>query len=338
MFRVAKSPQPAEVHSTLTVEGLEALLSDWWGGTVVLTSSGRAALLLLLQHFGLSRYAHRVAIHRFSSQCVVDAVSRAAFPVDAAAAGDADLALIYHQYGFPQLAPAPAPARGIEDICHAFFATARDGVRARPELPAIFSLPKFFSTNSMVGGVVTADGHLADEIRRKRDAAPERSREQVERESEIFRRHDETISSEELYLSRLLNPRISDRELGGLPGTRAALTEARARRRHVAERLIAAAGPLNVPGWAEFIQSSLPYAFPVLADRDGLDRIDKAMREIGVESDIYRIDVRRNMFAPSYVPMLLIPLSHYVSDQALDEMASQLAHHQRHSVRAFAQC
>jgi hypothetical protein len=67
----------------------------------------------------------------------------------------------------------------------------------------------------------------------------------------------------------------------------------------------------------------------LVADRGGLQRIDQSLKEIGVESDIYQIDIDRNMSAPSYVSMLLVPFSHYLDEHVLGEIVVQLSWHER---------
>lgn len=316
-WRIPKSPPPADAVSSVSVADTEAMLADWFGSPVVLTSSGRSALLLILQELGFARYTHSVAVPRFISRCVLDAIIQTAFPVDAADSHAADAAVHYHQYGFTQrVRPAGVV---IEDIAHAFFSVSEPD---QPRTLAIFSLPKFFSTASMVGGAVVTDLSLAHRMRQRRDAAPSKSANALAKESLIFRSSAEEGNGQRslLYTARLQNSRIEDAELGGVPATRSEMSDVRRRRGEVMEALLTAAGRLIPSGWADMLRSQLPYAFPVSSSEHVLARLNRDLQEAGIESDIYRIDVNRDMTHPRYEPMLLIPYSHLVPDAALTDM------------------
>jgi len=316
-FLVPKSPSPIAATSSISVEEMEALLSDWFGGHVVLTSSGRSALLLVLEELGFSRYVHRVALPRLISKCVLEAAICSAFPVDVAEHTTADATLRYHQYGFLQLTRPQGVV--IDDIAQAFFSIADKGA---PRAITIFSLPKFFPTTTMVGGVILADADLARRIRVRRDVAPAKSADVLAKESATFIQGTDLAL---LYTARLLNPRIDSSELGGLPTTHAELEEIRRKRGEVMETLLEAAPHLVPPGWASMLRENLPYAFPVSAPRDVLERLNRELQKVGVESDIYHIDVNRDMMHPKYEEMLLVPYSHLVPEPALHDMVSILS-------------
>src|SRR5690606_18067530 len=132
----------------------------------------RSGLLLWLSAIGLSRYRSRIAIPRMISACVVEAVIQRGFPVDAAEhAGGADATIVYHQYGIPQSGDVRPAGDVVEDVCHAFFASESSGSRPFIGNAAVFSLPKFFGSATMCGGVATKDHRLAAEIRSIRDSS-----------------------------------------------------------------------------------------------------------------------------------------------------------------------
>lgn len=320
-LHVPKSPPSVDAASSVSVEDMETILAEWFGAPVILTSSGRSALLITLQELGFERYTHRVALPRLISRCVLDAVIHTAFPVDAAESNVADGTLQYHQYGFIQLTQPAGVV--IEDIAHAFFSVPEP---ERPRNIAIFSLPKFFETASMVGGVIVADPSLALRIRKRRDASPIKSTDVLAKESSVFRaaRIESSAELGLLYAARLLNPRIESGELGGLPLTISELTEIRRRRRDVMDVLLASGGHIIPAGWTDMLRDHLPYAFPVSASKDVLERINRELREAGVESDIYSIDIDRNILNPHYESMLLVPYSHLVPEPTLRDMASIL--------------
>src|SRR6266567_4107946 len=116
-----------DTPALLAVADAESVLSDWFGADVILTSSGRAAIHMYLQALGLNRYRSRIVLPRLISVCVVDAVIRSGFPVDAACGIVGDASILYHQFGIPQCACPSGIV--IEDICHALFASPSTGIR-----------------------------------------------------------------------------------------------------------------------------------------------------------------------------------------------------------------
>ncbi|PIR83421.1 hypothetical protein COU19_00470 [Candidatus Kaiserbacteria bacterium CG10_big_fil_rev_8_21_14_0_10_56_12] len=329
IYRVPKSPLPAAGVSTISVEEMEALLTEWFDAPVVLTSSGRAAILLVLQELGFNRYTHRVALPRMISKCVLDAIVYQAFPVDVARTprAETDATVFYPQYGFVQT-KAPE-GLVIEDRAHAFFATLG---RPAPKTFAIVSLPKFFSTTTMVGGVMVADVDMARRLRERRDSAPKKDTRTIQEESMLFRATATEGTLPRLYTARLLNPRIADAELGGLPTTLFEMAETRRKRAFVMETLLQVAEPLVPPGWAEMLAANLPYALPLLAAARVLEDMNQNLRDKGIESDIYHVDVSRDMFNPSYTRMLLIPYSHATEGGALTDMTDILTRYAHRSI------
>lgn len=322
MITVRQTPPSVTAPSTIAVADLEDTLATWFGAPVVLTSSGRAAIALALAEAGLNRYRHRVAMPPLMSACVLNAIVRHGFPVDAAAVDTADATLLYHQYGLPQIARPQGVV--IEDICHAFFARPDSGARSWAGQTAVFSLPKFFSTTGSIGGLVVPDAARAQDLRARRDAFTPRSPEAIAQESAAFRAHDES-TLELMYLSRLMNPRIADRELGGLPGSVADIAAVGRERQATIEAYLDAAGPAALPdGWAAMIVRCLPYFFPLSGPPEKIADAKRALTEAGIEADIYSIDVDRNMFAPRLARMLLIPAHHAVPKDAQEVILKTL--------------
>jgi hypothetical protein len=325
-IRVPKSPPSTDETSSSSVKDIETLLGEWFGANVVLTSSGRSAILLTLRTLGFSRYRSRVAVPRFIARCVIDAISNAAFPIDAAEHHTVgpDATLYFHQYGFPQSVKPDGIL--IEDIAHSFFGSPQTGKRHWAGDVAIFSLPKFFPTRSLLGGIITPDPDIAARLKRERDNATKKTRSVIEEEGRIFRECTlaPTDDLELMYLARLLNPTVQDVELGGLPRTMDELKNAGATRQAILRKLISAAGRLVPHGWSDMLLDRLPYALPIRGEQEVLARIHTAMRATGVASDMYQIDTARNMLSPMYETMLLIPYSHRVPGDVLEDMTAIL--------------
>ena len=311
---------PARDGPPIAVEDTEARLSAWFGRPVVLTSSGRAALLLAFRQLGLNRYASRIAMPPRTAQCVFDAVTRAAFPVDPARdGGPVDATLLIHQYGH-LLLDRPTGAV-IEDICHAFFARPDSGARDWAGAMAVFSLPKFFATAGMCGGIVAADEALASALRARRDAAPALAAADLAADRETWRK-GAPAALEQAYLRALLHPAPSAVALSGLPDDLAATG---ARRAAVTAALLEAIPPAALdPAWRAMCRQALPFALPVFAAPDDLARLVESLRAMHVETGLFRIDRARKMAKPDPQIAALVPCHHAIGDAEVQAMADRL--------------
>jgi hypothetical protein len=312
--------QPA----VMTVDAAERVLSDWFGADVMLTSSGRAAILLYLETLGLNRYRDRIAVPRFISACVLDAVIRRGFPIDAAAGVSGDVSILYHQFGIPQ-STSPSGIV-IEDICHGFFATPSSGQRKWKGEVAVFSLPKFFGLDGMAGGLVILNSARSAQLRQRRAAALAATKATNQKRIEKIRfaaGAPDRLDVESFYLSRLLNPGLLDEETGGLPRSVNEIEEIGRMRRETLHRLMDAAGKSAFPsGWFDLILQSLPFALSVFGEPESLERIVARLSDIGVTSDRYQIDVARDMSNPRHQSAVLVPCHHEIRPSKLDEMVA----------------
>lgn len=303
-----------------SVEDTETLLSQWFGRPVVLTSSGRAALLLALRDLGLNRYRDRVAMSSKTASCVLDAVVRAAFPVDPAFSPDIDVSasLLIHQYGFRQKGRPKGPV--VEDICHAFFETAESGSRNWAGDYAVFSLPKFFSLSGMVGGLVLATEDLAQRIKELRDQEGRPSKGQL-----LADRHALPLATghelEAIYTRKLLCPAPDPGALVGFPATLAELADYGGRRAQVSRRVVDAIADSAWPaGWREMCSQRLPFAIPLFDEANRLGMIAKEFANIGLPSGIYSIDIACNFCHSNWQGALLLPAHNQLSDSVITDL------------------
>lgn len=327
------APQSDATRSTLDIADYEQLLSDWFGAEVVLLSSGRAGIALYFQALGLDRYRSSVELPRFISPCVMDTVVEYAYPTER---GDGDaVTILYHQYGYPQV--TRPQGRILEDICHRFYERPSSGRRRWVGQASVFSLPKFFGTAGMAGGIVTADAALANtmrELRRRCPAAPRETRQWMRAICQKVR-SDPDVKDVRPYLRaayallwEYVQPDLDD--LAGFPTTGEgirAIGESRAER---IDRLIEGLGANASP--ADFIdgaRSWLPFAFAYFGSSDPgrLAKADQALREAGIRAGIYRVDVARNATAPDYRPCLLLPCHQDVPEARLDDMVRIVRRH-----------
>lgn len=311
---------PATDGPPIAVDDVEERLSDWFGRPVVLMSSGRAALLACFRHLGLNRYGSRLAMPPRTAQCVFDAVTRAAFPVDPASdGGPVDATLLIHQYGHLLHDRPAGPV--IEDICHAFFARPDSGARDWAGELAVFSLPKFFPVAGMAGGIVAADDALADALRAARDTAPRLSDAQLAADRASWR-GGESAALELAYLRALLHPAASADALAGLPDDLAAVG---ARRADVTATLLDAIPPASLDNaWRAMCGQALPFALPVFAAPDDLARLVESLRAMHVETGLFRIDRARKMAKPDPQIAALVPCHHAMGEAEVQATADRL--------------
>lgn len=318
------SPDLSDAAGPPSVAAAEALLSDWFQAPVVLTSSGRGAMLLFFEHLGLNRYRDRIATPTRVSACVLDAIIRRGFPVDAAQVHNAEAVVFYHQYGLSQRG-GPRGARVLEDLCHGFFATPETGSRRWCGQGAVFSLPKFFGTRTMIGGLVVPDEATARALRERRDRQAPGSAAVQARHADDFRT-GQGAALEVVYLERLLNPAVAASELAGMPSSLDDIREAGARRASVLGHFLSRLPAAFAVPTRRLVQQDMPYALPVLQPA-GFDA--QAARGIfearGFPGDSYGIDVARDLHAPEMQPAWLLPCHQDLPFEAIDALCADLA-------------
>jgi hypothetical protein len=315
--------QPTRIARTHpTIERLESLLSDRFGRHVILTSSGRAGIVLTLTALGLSRYKSVVAIPRVVSSCVVEAVSKRAFPVAIGSATRCDLTVHYHQYGLPQQAQPPGAV--IEDLCHSLLGAWRHPTSIASI--AVFSFPKFFATNGMCGGLLIENPSLAVHLRELLSRAPELPEHMRNHLAKIFRAsvtgcdaaNPAEIESAYAALTHAAAPRNAD--LIGCPEIKIDWETAIEHRQRVVDRLLRLVPDDFRPnGWSKVIRENLPFAFPIFSDDEAtLARLVSSLVIAGVDAGIYSIDVNRNWAAPLLRRAVLVPCHGDVDSRADD--------------------
>ncbi len=170
-------------------------------------------------------------------------------------------------------------------------------------------------------------GALAGRVRQMRDEALQDS---VEADRQPYVLHSGDVAQDRsaielLYLSRLLNPRLSDHQTGGMPATLPIIRTVGEKRQNVMEQLLDALGQDALPaGWVGLLRSALPFALPVFGDMPRLQRLDAMLGEIGVKAGIYKIDVARNMASPRYQSAVLVPCHHEIPPSKLGDIARLL--------------
>lgn len=299
----------------------EQLLSDWFEAPVVMASSGRAGFTLFLEQFGCHLYRTRLSVPRFLSHCVIGSLARNGFPIQEAGG---DVVLHYHQYGFRQ-ATQPREKLVLEDIAHAFFGSSSSGARAWRGGAAAFSLPKFFGTAGLLGGLVVPDPVLADQLRDRRDARQQPAPDVLEwRRNVVMRCHadgtDPTNHAliEGAYALYPVFPQPDPVSLASMPQALDDIRHVAAARLQRVALLHDCLGPTDA-GMLAHAQGGMPFAFPHFGQPEILAQADAALAEMGLNAGIYSLDIARDMYAPDYQRALMIPCHHQVPLPLLEE-------------------
>jgi len=321
--------QPVHQGTILDVAQVEELLGGWFGNEVVLLSSGRAAIRIFFALMGFGRYSHRIAIPQYMSRCVVNAVNAQATACLMTDAVRFDGELHYHQYGFSQAA-API-GMCLEDVCHAFFSSAKSGDRSWRGSAAAFSLPKFFSIKGPCGGLICLDSGLAKAARDYRDGSPQLSPErrgQVSKavcclhSSPAAPRHAAEL--EAAYETLLWDVRPYAEALVGLPATLEGLGAIGGARQTLVEIFRGHLSEWALPMLRPPVGSVLPYALPVFADEVGIARVTAIAAAHRMEARAYMLDVARDARQPEYRKAVLLPAHQEIDPAAFDAMCGAI--------------
>ena len=320
---IAHSPPPV-AGVAVDVARLERVLSDWFGRHVVLLASGRTGLALLLAIKGLHRYRDTMLVPAYLSRCVINAVTHHAMPV---LAGPSSAALLYHQFGFDQRG-GPRSGVIVEDIAHAFFARPDTGERRWRSDAAIFSLPKFFGTAGLGGGVVVADEALAAEVRARAAGATRADQDTRDwMRSVVAGVRDSRPGAADwldaVYELLFTFPAPESADLAGMPDSVAGIAEVGAAR---AECVAALRSGLPRAGWEAMGDDVLvPYALPYFGERPALERIDAALAAQGIHAGVYHLDVNRDMSDPEFRPCVLLPCHQGLGADDVSRICSAVA-------------
>jgi hypothetical protein len=307
------APPPGSVAIAHSLKQVEETLADWFDAPVIVMSSGRAALRVAFEVLGLERYRHRIAMSPMTATCLLDAVVRHGFPVDAASGASADAALIVDQYGFVQRW-TPRQAIVVEDICHAFHGDAKSGARVWRGPLAAFSLPKFLSIDGMLGGLVVQSVELEERLRDLLCQYPEPL---DDRPLLPAAAPASQIATSAYQHARLINPRAEPRAITSVPDARSMGDIARRRVANVA-RLLATPSARALPVvWQTMLHHAPPFAFPVFGPEPDLVRRGEMLREAGIEAGIYTVDGARDAGQPEWQRALLVPCHGWLSETEL---------------------
>lgn len=303
---------------------VDAIASAWLGQPCLALPSVRVGLYWTLDFLGLRRHCSHVLVPRFVGRCILNALGRAALPVEAPTA-DTRAVVVVDQYGLRQDLPRLAPeftARG-----WAYVEDSPYGVGER-EAPGEGSLGRFIGLGKSLpipqgALLLTRNEELASQVRRKREdtsgwSLPVWLTMAWLRQRRTLTAHSAAADAAyELYVparggNRLLRGNLC-RVLRDAAGHEA---ESRGRLAAIAERL---GRRVLMPDL-----SRIGYVVPYPAgERE--DAVAGAFRSAGFDATMYHVDIARNMLAPRFERCGLIPVNPRIPRDAFDRLLDALA-------------
>jgi hypothetical protein len=309
----------------LVPDAAEKLLENWFDAPVVLLSAGRTGFHLLLRHFGSNTNRTRVTVPRFTSRCVLSTLVLDALPV-LEPGGQA--VVHYPQYGFRQ-AVAPREELVIEDIAHAFFSSRSSGARNWRGVAAVFSLPKFFSTTGLIGGLVVPDRELARALRAERDAMPCGGGDIITlRRAAVIESYKDLSNAsnfallEGAYALYPVFPHADPVSLQGVPVTCSGMMRIGDAR---AERMDLLSSRLGDPhDLIRHAEGGLPFLFPAFVSPERYPQQVAVLNEMGIAANVYHFDVARNAYEPRFAQAVMVPCHHQIPIDVLDRACDEI--------------
>lgn len=240
-------------------------------GHPVALSSGRAGLALILTTIGLNR-PDLVRVPPFASHCVLEAVSRVATPLPAAARLPHSAWVMYHQWGHVQQLQK-MEGDLIEDACDSFYVPGSPLFSSGGRFE-LWSLPKILGCSG--GGVVWCRD--AQDARRMRSARDSRGNDAslqwlLRRAGTRVPLFEEFWSGRESNCGGALNGLAAADVLAAIDRW----PELVEMRRERLSLLVS-----HIPSWLARPHDRLPCAIPLAADPE----IEKGMRELGITTGV----------------------------------------------------
>lgn len=304
-------------------EAVDTAASAFVGRPVVALPSVRVGLGWTLDVLGMARHRDHVLVPRFMGRCILSALSRHAFPVEAVTP-DVRAVIVVDQFGLRHETAAVAARCRREGW--ALLEDSPCGIAA-DEAPAPGALVRFIALSKalpIVQGAlaVSDDGAVLDAIRerRRRDSGwswaawlamlGQRRRREAVAYSAIA-----DMAYEAYPLGR-----------GGNPWLRTNVRRVLARAREVealhGRRLGLIQGRLGARALVPDV-ARLGYVVPYLPRT--IEAAQAAFRREGFHDGVYHVDLARNVFAPRWEKALLIPLNVRIPDERLAALVAGLA-------------
>lgn len=302
---------------------MDAAASAWLGRPCVAVPSVRVGLCWALESLGFARHRDHVLIPRFVGRCIVNAIGRAAWPVEAATP-ETRAAILVDQFGLRQDTRALAAEfdrRGWSYLEDSPYGVGED------EAPGPGSLGRFIGLGKVlpvVQGALFVAGResVADALRRRRDVHTAWTW-PVWTTMMILRRRRRTTAysaaadaAYEMYVP-------AGGGQGWLRGNmRKAAANADRFAHEARARLDAATAALGARAVRPDL-TRLPYVLPIVAEPDA-DRLAAAFTRHGFDAAVLHLDAARNVLTPKFVRVLLLPLHARIPRASFDALVADL--------------
>jgi DegT/DnrJ/EryC1/StrS aminotransferase family len=305
---------------------VQPAITDEYINKMIFVGSGKAAIGLILEYLrktgALEDKNSQVMVPKWVGYWVYNVMQKRAFPcLDYNQ--NVRVMLVYHQYGFPQRMDEImdfAEQKNIiviEDCAHVFESYYRGKRVGGFGLASIYSFPKMFST-FMGGSIFTKDHELARFISGKianddsfvshfslfakilADKFPAGFIKSVEMSYPLYDRNTK-INRISLNLLKM--------ELG---------MNSIVRRKQNYLLLLDYFKDYDIFQGLE--KDVVPYVVPLIADESSLNRINIALNDHAVKTDIYHFDINRNLLNPQFKKCVWVPIHQGIDAVKMNEI------------------
>lgn len=325
MFRTEPNVRLGDFDTTLpSWRTLDERVSALAGREAVALPSVRVGICWALSSMGLKRHADHVLIPRFIGRCILNSLNRVAFPVESFTASTRAVIAV-HQFGFRQrleLIEAACRERGVPYLEDSPFSVERT------EQPGPGSLAKFIGLSKSLpllkgGWAVSDNADLLAHLRMRRDQTsgwswPLFGIMLALRWSTTAASHSNWMEQayEAYYISAGDNALFRANYSG-------ALAQFATFELAVQRRLAITQGQL---GEHALVPENVRLAqFALVRCGERREQVAAVLRQRGFDAGSYHFDVERNMLAPRYEQVAMLPLNPRIPDHVFDETVAALA-------------
>ena len=326
---------------TRDIAQVQSLLQEYFGRPVTLLNAARTGIYLAL---AAKRYTKTVEIMvpPYSSKCVLDTIAERTIPT-LHVSPHTKAILLVHQYGYPQrmdIVGKIAREKGlfiIEDSAFSFDTRYKGEIVGSWGDVSIFNFSKTFKT-VMGGCFLTEDGDIVDFAERymkEQDRAPWRFISNLSLVTTVFEYGTRPESASHTLANHFLSVFYSQYKYFPNPNKRVChlfpnsatlfRTQLEARRNNLRVFRECFGGTENYPDELEQDSDVVPFIAPYFGEKANLERIAHALKKHDITTTVHHFDVHRNMFDPSYMPMLPIPVHQGISENMMGHICKTIS-------------
>ncbi len=307
-----------------TWDGIDEKASELLDRKCLGVPSVRVGICWTLEYFGYNRHRDHVLVPKYIGRCILNSLNRHALPVEGVTP-ETRLVIVVHEYGLKQrldLIAEECDSKGLHYIEDSPY-----GLGAKEEL-GLGSLGRFIGLSKIFpvlkgALVISHDESLLAFIKRKRQEASLWSwavlgaMALVRRRRKVGSYSALADAAYEMYVEcKGDNFWLRGNVLCAMERLDSFATQARQRLSLIEERI---KERVVIPDTGR-----MPYGVPYFPD-DDLVESQEAFRLNGFDSNLYHIDVARNLFCPLYKKFLLIPVNPRIPGIHFERLVDDLA-------------